>query len=321
MKAGAAYVSIDHSSPPRRIRSILTDCAVKAVFAEFSAIEAVSGVETIVVSDLSDAVSSYFTLADVRRHEPIAADSLHRDSGDLAYIIYTSGSTGVPKGVMLTHENAISFVEWCSETFMPNEHDRFSSHAPFHFDLSIFDLYVAIKYGASVYLISEDLGKQPRDLARFSGERALTIWYSTPAILGLLADCGELEKVDCSSLRTVLFAGEVFPLKQLRRISHCWPHAAFYNLYGPTETNVCTYAIIQTPVPAERSAPYPIGLPCSHCEALVMGPDYQKVGSDEEGLLYIAGPSRCWPDIGDVRLRPLRSSITRMGSAGTTPET
>src|SRR5262249_10839712 len=83
---------------------------------------------------------------------------------DLAYILYTSGSTGVPKGVMLTHGNALSFVDWCSSVFTPGPDDRFSSHAPFHFDLSILDLYVAIKHGATVYLISEELGKNPREL-------------------------------------------------------------------------------------------------------------------------------------------------------------
>jgi non-ribosomal peptide synthetase component F len=67
---------------------------------------------------------------------------------DLAYILYTSGSTGKPKGVMLSHENAVSFVDWCSEVFEPDANDRFSSHAPFHFDLSILDIHVSLKHGA-----------------------------------------------------------------------------------------------------------------------------------------------------------------------------
>src|SRR5258705_13898781 len=41
------------------------------------------------------------------------------DLDDLAYILYTSGSTGRPQGVMLTHRNALSFVDWCSDTFDP----------------------------------------------------------------------------------------------------------------------------------------------------------------------------------------------------------
>jgi len=85
---------------------------------------------------------------------------------DLAYILYTSGSTGQPKGVMLTHDNALSFVDWCSETFQPTEEDRFSSHAPFHFDLSILDLYVPLKHGATLVLIPAERGREPAGLAK-----------------------------------------------------------------------------------------------------------------------------------------------------------
>ena len=77
---------------------------------------------------------------------------------------------------------------------LPYEEDRFSSHAPFHFDLSILDIYVPIKHGASVHLIPDELGKNPKELARFIANRQLTVWYSTPAIriLGLLAEFGAI---------------------------------------------------------------------------------------------------------------------------------
>ena len=54
---------------------------------------------------------------------------------------------------------AESFLAWCADTFGPRESDRFSSHAPFHFDLSILDLYVPLSTGASVVIIDEETGK------------------------------------------------------------------------------------------------------------------------------------------------------------------
>jgi acyl-coenzyme A synthetase/AMP-(fatty) acid ligase len=96
---------------------------------------------------------------------------------------------------------------------------------------------------------------------------------------------------DCSALRLVLFAGEVFPVKHLRRLTGLWPVPAYYNLYGPTETNVVTFARIPMPIPEDRAEPYPIGHLCSHCEGLVLDGDGREVVRGGEGLLYIAGRS------------------------------
>jgi amino acid adenylation domain-containing protein len=297
MKIRAAYVPVDWTGPFERVRTILTDCRVCAVFLDRRRADLVEIAEAVVLLGPETAegarcsASGPYAWETVLEHEPGEPDMAARQPDDLAYILYTSGSTGIPKGVMLTHRNATSYVDWCSEVFVPTEEDRFSSHAPFHFDLSILDIYVPIKHGGSVHLIPDELGKHPKDLARFVASRQLTVWYSTPAILGLLAEFGDLDRLDCSRLRLVLFAGEVFPVKQLRRIVARWPAPAYYNLYGPTETNVCTFALIPKPIPEDRTEPYPIGWPCSHCASLVLDSEGQPVNPGEEGLLYIAGPS------------------------------
>jgi amino acid adenylation domain-containing protein len=293
LKAGAAYVPVDWTGPAERTGAIFADCRVSAVFTDRRRQELGAGAATTILlcDDGEVTGASGIRWETALEHAPLEAGSLARDPGDLAYILYTSGSTGVPKGVTLTHRNATSFVDWCSSVFTPMEDDRFSSHAPFHFDLSILDIYLPLKHGAALYLIPDELGKKPKDLARFIADRQITVWYSTPAILGLLGEFGDLEHCDYSNLRTVLFAGEVFPVKQLRRLVGHWPHPAYFNLYGPTETNVCTFAQIPTPIPEERSEPYPIGWPCSHCAALVVDADGSEVEPGEEGLLYIAGPS------------------------------
>jgi acyl-coenzyme A synthetase/AMP-(fatty) acid ligase len=90
----------------------------------------------------------------------------------------------------------------------------------------------------------------------------------------------------------VLFAGEVFPVKHPRAITTAWPQAVFYNLYGPTETNVCTYSKIPAVVPPDRTDPYPIGHLCSHCRGIVLeSPGGPEVTRHHEGLLHISGSS------------------------------
>jgi amino acid adenylation domain-containing protein len=299
LKVRAAYVPVDYAAPADRNRTILTDCSVKAVFLErgrADLLEAVPApsrpIVTVVVGTGSEALPTegYVEWAQVLQHPPLEDRTRERLPQDLAYILYTSGSTGIPKGVMLTHENATSFVDWCTSVFSPSEQDRFSSHAPFHFDLSVLDLYLSLKHGASLFLISEELGKNPKELAVFIREKRLTVWYSTPSILSLLAQFGGIDQPGYDALRLVLFAGEVFPVKHLRHVTRCWPHADYYNLYGPTETNVCTFARIPLPVPDERTQPYPIGPACSHCTPLVVD-DGVPVSRGTEGLLYISGPS------------------------------
>ena len=71
---------------------------------------------------------------------------------DPAYLLYTSGSTGKPKGVIITHRNALTFVDWGVETFGITADDRLSNHAPLHFDLSVFDIYAALQRGATVVI-------------------------------------------------------------------------------------------------------------------------------------------------------------------------
>lgn len=299
LKAGAAYVPVDAESPAARGAYIHNDCAVKAVFvggstqAAYAAELSKLGADPIyfALDEAGGGLAGLLERLDAAGAAPVA-QTVERAADDVAYILYTSGSTGNPKGVVLTHGNARSFIDWSCGVLAPTPEDRFSSHAPFHFDLSILDIYVSLKAGAALVLFGEALGKEPQKLAAAIAAERISIWYSTPSILSLLANFGKLERHDYRHLRIVNFAGEVFPLPQFRAVRALLPAPRYLNLYGPTETNVCTwYEVPADPAAIDAMNTFPIGVVCPPNQARVISEAGEDVKPGEPGELLICGPN------------------------------
>jgi amino acid adenylation domain-containing protein len=299
LKAGAAYVPVDPQAPTARVATVLANCEAAAVITTAQHLVRLGtsvppSVRATVLADTRAVDSSVtgrvlpWTALDAHLDGPVSLAG--RVESDLAYILYTSGSTGVPKGVMLTHRNALTFIDWCAATFAIRGDDRLSNHAPLHFDLSVFDVYNAIGAGASVHVVDEETAVFPASVARFMAAEALTVWYSVPSALVQLLQRGNLAGDRVRSLRLVLYAGEPFPVKHLRALTEALPQVPIYNLYGPTETNVCTYYRVPTPLPAGIDQ-VPIGRACDNTEAIALGSDGRPVTAGEEGELYVRGPS------------------------------
>ncbi|MEH6593014.1 MAG: amino acid adenylation domain-containing protein [Halioglobus sp.] len=295
LTADACHVPVDPGAPPSRSAFIFSDCAVKAILIHKPLTAALQTELANFGAKISHSIDIPTPDCAGLDLELLSVDCAPVEKEDyqqkLAYILYTSGSTGKPKGVIHSHDTAMGFIDWCSLELQPQQTDRFSSHAPFHFDLSIFDLYVAVKHQATLVLIGEEVGKQPMALASIIAEQKISIWYSTPSILRLLVEYGKLETLDCSALRLILYAGEVFPLKHLQALYQAWPERQYYNLYGPTETNVCTFYQVPTPIPEDASLPRRIGAVCSGDTARVVDPKGVDVAVGEEGELWIEGDS------------------------------
>lgn len=307
LDAGGVYVPLDANSPPRRIAYIIKNCRMRVLISARPKLDALATAaehegypESTVVVD-GDTARMERAWSGVRvaawpqagdeggSAEPASRESDQGVEDDLAYILYTSGSTGEPKGVMLSHRHAMVFIQWAVSTFAITAEDRLSNHAPLHFDLSILDIFCAIKTGGAVVLVPEGLSTFPIRLAECIQRQAITIWYSVPSALILLLQRGQLGRFSFERLRTVLFAGEVFPVKYLRSLMAALPHAAFYNLYGPTETNVCTYYRVPA-LDTDRVQPIPIGKACANAEVFALTEQGRLIQDGEEGELYVRGP-------------------------------
>jgi amino acid adenylation domain-containing protein len=299
LKAGGVYVPLDPQAPVDRIAYIIGNCGIRILLTNYERRQGIDAVtlqllDLCVLTDQTPKASNgarvipWTMLSEFPATQPANVELIETD---LAYILYTSGSTGRPKGVMLSHQNALTFVEWCAAIFKVCSDDRLSNHAPLHFDLSVFDVYNAIEAGATVYLVTEDMALFPTTLATFIENKQITIWYSVPSALILLLLHANLKAEKLSHLRTILFAGEVFPMKYLRQLAELLPTIDLYNLYGPTETNVCTYYQVER----ERLAgmdKLPIGKACANTEVFAVNDQDQIVTAPgETGELFVRGPA------------------------------
>lgn len=284
LRLGAAYIPADPLTPSGRVALIARESAARAVCApaELLARIPVPLRDHLVCVDPEDPPAPGARLRTPVR-SPIAPD-------DCAYILYTSGSTGTPKGVCISHRNALAFVEWAAAELAAGPGDRFANHASFSFDLSVLDLYTAFAVGATVCPVPTEFGYAPKRLVEFLHEERISVWYSVPSVLILMQrDGGLLDRPAPEALRALLFAGEPFPIRYVRRLAE-WTGARLLNLYGPTETNVCTYHQVQ-PTDLRRDIPVPIGRACSGDRVWARKPDGTTAAPGEEGELIVSGPT------------------------------
>lgn len=303
MKAGAVYVPLDPEAPVDRITFIVDNADIHLVVSvrdrEAVLAHTANGTDTLDTVVFLDPAADGMqpdlpgvtirTRSDVDDHSgditPVRTIDL-----DLALMLYTSGSTGAPKGVMLSHVNVMTFVRWAVEEFDVTAVDRLSQFAPLHFDLSTFDLYGAALAGATVHLAPRTTSMFPMEIRRFIENNEISVVYAVPSSLIMLTERAKLETGDLPSLRTILFAGEVFPTKYLSRLMRFVPHVEFANLFGPTETNVCTYYRVPDP-PSEDAPPISIGKAIRNVETVVVKKDGTVARPGEVGELQVRGPT------------------------------
>ena len=205
-------------------------------------------------------------------------------------IINTSGSTGTPKGVVLNHRSFIDFTEWSINKLKIGDHEIIGSLSPLVFDIYSFELCMLMVKGSTIVLIPEHQSAFPVNILKLMQETAVSFIFWVPTIMVNMANMDLIGRVDLPDLKTVWFAGEVFPTKQFNYWKRHLSGTRFINLYGPIEITLdCTYYIVERELKDDE--PIPIGFACKNTDVIILNEDDKLCGPNEEGELCVRGTS------------------------------
>jgi len=281
LKIGATYSNIDEENPLNRLNKILQTCKPKILISDH-----LINLKQKIVNLGDNKIYADFSDVDLDIFKNII-------SSTPAYIMFTSGSTGIPKGVLISHGNILSFIAWSIERFSVNTHDRFAQVSPLYFDNSVFDFYTALFSGACLVPIDKQTSKNPRKLTEHVDRQQCTIWFSVPSLLVYLLTMRVLREDNMKSIRSFVFGGEGFPKGELKKLYELYSkRSSLVNVYGPTEgTCICSsHNITQTDF-EDMSKLAPLGPINPNFEYLVADRELHDVEAGKKGELYLIGPN------------------------------
>ena len=251
--AGAAYVPLDPDLPEERLRFMVEDCGLRFILADDSTVPFPID-ESIVILDVTA------TMRCETPPEPTVLPIVAPDQ--LAYLMYTSGSTGRPKGVLLEHRAVHNRLLWAQDTFVLDERDRVLQKTPYSFDVSVWEFFWPLMYGASIVVAQPGVHKDPYALAQMIRAFEVTVTHFVPSMLDVFLDS---DPGPLPSLRLVLSSGEALAPPIVRRFLAGYG-AELHNLYGPTEAAV---DVSHWPCSLD-DATAPIGRPISNVALYVL---------------------------------------------------
>lgn len=251
--AGGFYSVIDVRQPEGRVRSICDTLQPAVILTDAENAEqarelfegmpvGLARIEELAQFEADDAL-----LATIRA-QAIDVDPL--------YVNFTSGSTGTPKGVVVCQRSVLDFIPVFTRTFGIATNDVIANQAPFDFDVSVKDIYSCLYVGASMHIVPRPYFSNPTQLMDYVCDCGATTLVWAVSALCFVSIMGGLDYRMPTSLRRVLFSGEVMPPKQLAVWQGHLPHVRYVNLYGPTEiTCNCTYFEIERRYESHETIP------------------------------------------------------------------
>ncbi len=277
LKAGGAYVPLDPNYPAERLAYTLHDAQSPVLLVQQSLVGQIPAYAGTLIQVDAD----WPKIA----NESTANPAVLTNPENLAYVIYTSGSTGKPKGVAIRHSSVSVLLHWARETFPPEDLSGMLASTSICFDLSIFEIFVPLCYGGTVFVVGNAL-----NLETMADAQQVRLVNTVPSAMRELLRTGAVPE----SVRTVNLAGEALPRELVHQIYETTAVERVFNLYGPSEdTTYSTFALLQS---GSTNRTVSIGRPVANTQAYILNEWMQPVPLGVAGELYLGGDklARCY---------------------------
>lgn len=280
LETGAAYVPLDPTLPPERLRLMVDDCGVAIIITE----------------------PAHASRTASLRPDPIVLDEMSRDGGpapvrvvpsgsaDLAYVLYTSGTTGRPKGVLVGHRQIAGYVDAIVERLGLDPGLGYAHVSALAADLGYTVLFAALCTGGTLHLVGDDVLRNGDELADYLTREAVDVVKITPSHLtALLQTSGN--PAGLIPGRVLVTGGEPLRTDLAARLEELANGCEIVNHYGPTEATVGTTAYrVSLSDLDPRAGSVPIGSPLGAATVQVVDKALHEVPCWVPGELLIGGP-------------------------------
>jgi amino acid adenylation domain-containing protein len=242
-RIGAVFIPVSPQEPERRVRKIIERLTPVLIIAGESGASHLADVVPIATLASGELHFEEHSLRTIEHKIP--------SEGDLLYIISTSGTTGEPKGIAMSHRAAVEFFKASVDHCQLTPEDNVGTIAPLQFDFSILDLGLALGSNACLTILPQALAYQPKKFIRILKEKNVTQMDSVPSVWGMVLNfCADAIN-ELTQLKSILYAGERFPVKNIRAMQDRLPGLRIVNCFGQSESIACSFSDITNPLPAD----------------------------------------------------------------------
>jgi len=302
-KIGVAPFILNYRLAPREWHAVLADAQPRMVFAAGEAyVRALDGLalprefpglEQVALLD-GEAVlpPGWQRFDDLLAGQATDKPAVAVDPQDMLYLIYTSGTTGLPKGVMISHRNAIAHVEQAMSASPASKApgERALVTTPLYHAAGINRIINAAVKGGTVVLMAHFEAQEFIDTL----ERArIHSCNMVPAIMQSLVDLPGIEQRRFADLRVIYYGAAPIGVPLLRRALAVF-RCDLVQGYGLTEATG-GFVYLNEVDHARALAGHDHLLRSTGRAVLaqvrIVGADGRDLGVDEQGELLVRGPN------------------------------